>query len=69
MAAVAFVSGVGVGSYLWYNYSQNIYNNADLPATVDVATPFTPQTKPTTLEAKTWSDPNVLHSLVWGSNR
>src|ERR1700760_2411350 len=69
VAAVAFVSGVAVGSYLWYNNPRDILNKADLPATVEAATPFTPSPKPATLDAKAWSDPNALHSLVWGSNK
>ncbi|KAF9452253.1 RCC1/BLIP-II [Macrolepiota fuliginosa MF-IS2] len=66
---VALASGITVGSYLWYVNSQKIYNDTDVPASAGHATPPTPQTKLTTVEAKSWDDPNALHSLVWGSNK
>lgn len=67
-AVAALASGITVGSYLWYTSSPRIYNDTEATARIPLATPYAPQSKSPSPEAKIWQDQSSLHSLIWGSN-
>ncbi|XP_006458490.1 hypothetical protein AGABI2DRAFT_190775 [Agaricus bisporus var. bisporus H97] len=66
-AAASLISGITVGSYLFYFKPQRIYNDADTSANMSSSS-ISQMKHDVSPDAESWKDTNTLHSLVWGSS-